>query len=280
MASKVTVEGKELDLQEALNHLASRLKGLQCEKSDLKRQVTNTPVNSNGDRSDLSGNALMHVRNFTLLPTIPVFSGKPEDNAANVCNWSESEQLAFVKLRLASEALYFILDDSACQEAETYEEVKHLLELFDRKHTTLGKFTRISLKQTFKEVLESAINVVEADKHPGKEQDTSVKSFSKSVFAVERNGDKHFFCHKVGYKIKDCCKRAKGMYNECVQRRVNRARYQMLMLTRMPRDWTSHESQSHVKCIPAAVSGDDLNDLTVSVTYRVRPLKMLIGTGA
>ncbi|KAJ8875804.1 hypothetical protein PR048_023705 [Dryococelus australis] len=37
LASKVTVEGKERDLQEALNHLASRLEGLEHENSDLKR---------------------------------------------------------------------------------------------------------------------------------------------------------------------------------------------------------------------------------------------------
>ncbi|KAJ8877128.1 hypothetical protein PR048_021581 [Dryococelus australis] len=82
MVSTVTVEGKELDLQEALNHLASRLDGLERENSDLKRQVESTPVNLNGDRSALSGNAPMHVGNFTLLPTIPVFSSKLEDNEA------------------------------------------------------------------------------------------------------------------------------------------------------------------------------------------------------
>ncbi|KAJ8895792.1 hypothetical protein PR048_001130 [Dryococelus australis] len=159
MASKVAVVGKELDLQAAFNHLASRLEGLKHEKLDLKRQVGSTPVNLK-DRSDLSGTVPIHVRNFMLLPTIPLFSGKSEDNvrvrvffikikqAANVCNWSEK----------------------------------------------------------------SAVNIVEADKRPGKEQDTSVKSFGKSVFAVEHNGDKCFFCHKVGHKIKDCCNRAKACF--------------------------------------------------------------------
>ncbi|KAJ8890911.1 hypothetical protein PR048_010420 [Dryococelus australis] len=324
MASKVTVE--------ALNHQVSRLEGLERENSHFKRQVVSTPVNLNGDRLDLSGTALMHVRNFTLLLTIPVFSGKLEDNvgvffikieqAANVCSWSENEQLAFVKLRLA------VLN---------YEELKkHLLERFSRKKTTrfyreqlshlkildhesveefadmirkinantyelgsnnerneaikhetdqrapdaflnglkgeLGKFTLISGPQTFKEALESVMNVVEADKQTGKEPDSS------SVFAVKHNGDRCFFCYKVGHKTRDCRKRAKACFYESDQRRVNKARYHMLLLTRILRDWISHESQFHVKCIPATVSGDDLNDLTVSVTYRGRPLKLLIYT--
>ncbi|KAJ8884182.1 hypothetical protein PR048_016039 [Dryococelus australis] len=330
MASKVTVEGKELDLQATLNHLASRLEGLERENSDLKRQVARMSVNLKGDKSDFSGTVPMHIRNFTLLPTIPVFSGKPEDNvrvffivieqAANVCNWSEIEQLAFVKLRLAGECL---------SRGQNFEELKkHLLERFGRKHPTrfyrvqlnclkildnesmeefadrickinantyelgsnneqneaikheadqwaldtfldglkgeVGKFTSISRPRTFKESLVSAINVVEADKHSDKEHGTSVKSFSKSVFAVERNGDKCLFYHNY----------------ESVKKRVNRARYHMLLLTRMLRDWTSHESQSHVKCIPATVSGDDLNYLTISVTYKGKPLKLLIDTGA
>ncbi|KAJ8889975.1 hypothetical protein PR048_009480 [Dryococelus australis] len=114
---------------------------LEHENSDFKRQVASTPVNLNGDRSNLSGTAVMHVRNFMLLHTIPVFSGKLEDNvrvffikieqAANVCSWSENEQLTFAKLRHASETLDFVHADSACQEAESYEELKKHL-----KHTT------------------------------------------------------------------------------------------------------------------------------------------------
>ncbi|KAJ8873893.1 hypothetical protein PR048_024729 [Dryococelus australis] len=108
MASTVTVKRTELDLQEAVNHLASRLEGIVRENSDLKRQVASTPINLNGDRSDLSSTAPMRVRSFTLLPTTPVFSGKLEDNRTGCKCLSENEQLAFVKLRLAGEALDFV----------------------------------------------------------------------------------------------------------------------------------------------------------------------------
>ncbi|KAJ8877152.1 hypothetical protein PR048_021605 [Dryococelus australis] len=131
MASTVTIEGKELDLHEALNHLASRLEGLERENSDLKRRDKYRV-----HQSDLSGTAPMQVRNFTLLPTIPVFSGKPEDNvrvffikielAGNVCTWSESEQLAFVKLRLAGEALDFVPADSLAKNLKIMKSLKSI----------------------------------------------------------------------------------------------------------------------------------------------------------
>ncbi|KAJ8897423.1 hypothetical protein PR048_002769 [Dryococelus australis] len=137
-------------------------------------------------------------------------------------------------LQEALNHLQSILEVHVCQEAERYEELrKYLLERFGRKHATrfyreqlsrlkildnesvkefADRIRKINANTYELEALESAINVIEDDKHPGKEQDRSVKSPGKSVVAVERNGDKCFFCHKVGYKLRDCRKRAKACF--------------------------------------------------------------------
>ncbi|KAJ8898413.1 hypothetical protein PR048_003773 [Dryococelus australis] len=269
MASKLTVEGKELDLQAALNHLASRLEGLKRENSDLKRQVASTPVNLNVDRSDLSVTVPMHVRNFTLLPTVPVFSSKPEANvrvycikieqAADVYNWSESEQLAFVKLRLAGEGLDFVLADSACQEAENYEELKkHLLECFwqETHYSRLKILDNGSVEEFAHRIYKINANTYELVPTMS-EMSILVKSksFGKSVFAVEHNGDKLFFCHKAGHKIKDFRKGAK-VYFGCGQ------------LGHVVRVCREKGKQSKA------------SDAHVDKNGKGRPLKLLIDTGA
>ncbi|KAJ8893650.1 hypothetical protein PR048_006250 [Dryococelus australis] len=241
MASTVTVEDKEIDLQEAFNHLAYRLEGLECGNSDLKRQVLSTPVNLNGD------SACQEAENYEVL-----FGRKHTTHFY-------LEQLSRLK----------IFDNESVEEFSMRMTNKAIDAFLNGLKGEIGKFTHISRPQIFKEALESAINVVEADKHPGKEQDTSVKSSGKSVFAVERKGDKCFFCHNVGHKIKDCSNRAKACFG-CGQ------------IGHLVRVCPGKGKQSKVSYAPIDKNGmlnSSGTGLAMSHSPICRPLKLLTDTG-
>ncbi|XP_046384964.1 uncharacterized protein LOC124155290 [Ischnura elegans] len=125
MAGRVSIGGKEMDLQQALEQMHNKLRELSEENEKLRAD--------NGAAAADRG----PTKNFGVLGSVEGFSGKPGESvtlffdklerAAELGGLSDSEKLHVAVLRLSGEAAEYFRSREECIHAANYEELKELL---------------------------------------------------------------------------------------------------------------------------------------------------------
>ena len=138
MAGRVSVGGKEVELQQVIEDVHERLRELACENQSLKSRLAerdSAPNSSLGPDS----------KKFSLLSSVGVFTGDQSENVfaffecldeiAVISGWADTDKLRVARLRVSGGAAEFVRAKQECRDAASYEDFKKVfIERFKRKH--------------------------------------------------------------------------------------------------------------------------------------------------
>lgn len=137
MSGRVSLYGREVDLQDAVDELSNRLREMSAENEKYRAGAANTD----------GGDAVERRKNFTFLFSVGNFDGKPDEdvdaffekleNAAHLGSWSDADILRVAKLQLTGGAAEYARSKEEVREAETYRQFKEeLLARYRSKKST------------------------------------------------------------------------------------------------------------------------------------------------
>lgn len=133
MAGRVSLGGRECELQQVIDNFDEQLKALAAENERLKSQRDSGLYTGSG--------------NFSLISAIGRFEGRPDENVkvfceriesiAELCRWSDAEKLRITRLCVGGDAADFVQYHQECCDATTYSALKEqLIERYRTKKST------------------------------------------------------------------------------------------------------------------------------------------------
>jgi hypothetical protein len=145
MAGRVSVGGRDIELQQAIDQFAEEIRGLKEENRELRsRAGVAGEAGAQGARG----------RNTALLSAIDVFSGRQDEDVgaffekleqvAEWSGWGDDDRVRAVKIRLAGEAAEFARCKEECRAAASYREVKEAI---------VGRYRTKKTARYFRELL-------------------------------------------------------------------------------------------------------------------------------